>query len=443
MKRKKDFSIVIAYYNNQTILNCLMWILDDLKNKKRYTYEIFVVDDSSKYPLSMPVLNFLDKNKIKYFRKKKNEGISEVRNTAIDITYGDIIVFLDSDCYVKKGYFDTLYNTFKKFINCGMVFGKREPYHDKPFKRFRELKYQYKSGKNQEKNTREFTNSNMNFYLVSGNNMAIKRNVLREIGYFIPNFGCEDLEMQYLIMQAGYSTVYNPKLVVFHDHPHKFIPYLKKAFKYGRGFQKFKDRQGIRFFNNKYYRVYMGVGKIFEKFGSLKGKSLKYKLEVWLMEITDYLTNKLARFIERHFSRKIRTMHGVYGVIYIVKNNKLKFLVAKYDDGYGLIGGRINSGESLREGFIRELNEEVGIKEKNIEKLFLTSEQNDFASNRYKGMERHHFFILKLNNKFKPIPREVNFKWLSYYKMTKLTKWVRTQKIINNIIKKIKEDENL
>jgi len=443
MKTKKDFSIVIAYYNNNTILECLMWLLEDLKKSSRYNYEILIVDDSSKYPLSKPVLKFMKKNKINYFKREKNAGISEVRNTAIELTKGDIIVFLDADCYIKKGYFNELYRTFNKFKRCGMVYGKREAYHDLPFERFRELKYQYKSGKYSEKKIKEFNIKDKDFYLVSGQNMAIKRKVIRERGYFIPNSGCEDIEMQYLIMGAGYTSVYNPKLIIYHEHPHKFWHYIKKAFRYGRGFQRFKDRQGIRLLRNRYYRIYMGYGRIFEKFGSLKGKGLKYKIEVWIMEIGDFLANKLGRFIEKVFNKKNKVSVGAYGLIYKIKNNKLSFLVAKYSDGYGLIGGRLEKGESIEGGFIRELKEEVGLEKKDIVKLFRTNKKHSFASNRAKGMELHQFLIIKLQNNAEPIEKEVKFKWLSENEMKRLTKWVKTQEIINEIIGGIKENENL
>jgi len=443
MTNKKELSIVIAYYNNQTILECLMWILNALKKRKRESYEILIVDDSSKYPLSIPVQAFLKRNKIKHFKKKKNAGISEVRNTALDLTTGEIIVFLDADSYVKEDYFKRVEESFREFKNSGMVFGKREPWKDKPFKRFRELKYRYKSGKYQEKQKKEFTLKNSDFYLVSGQNMAIKREVIRKIGYFIPNSGCEDIEMQYLIMHAGFSTLYDPELIIFHEHDHEYWHYLKKAYRYGKGFQRFKERQGIRLLRNKYYRIYMGAGRIFEKFENLKGKKFRYKLEVWMMEIGDYLANKLARYAERRFGNHIPPMLGAYGVIYRIKNKRLEFLVAKYGKEYGLIGGRVDKGENLRKAFLRELDEEVGITKDKIKEIILTKEINSFASNRSKGMEQHHFFLVKADNQVTAKSKDVNFEWLSDKKISKFTKWERTQKIVNKIVDQIKENENL
>ncbi len=441
--KKVDLSIVIAYYNNKTILECLMWLLDSLKEIKKTKYEILLVDDSSTYPLSEPVLKFMEEKKIRCFRKTSNSGVSEVRNSAIEMTSGEIVLFMDADCYVKKNYFKRLMADFKKLKNCGMVFGKREPYFDEPFKRFRELKYRYKSGKYQEKNIREFTKKDPHFYLVSGQNMAIKRSVMREIGYFIPNTGCEDIEMQYLIMGWGYSAVYDPELVMFHDHPHEYWHYVKKAYKYGKGFERFRERHNISLLKNKYFRAYMGEGKIFSKFESLKNKPFKYKFEVWVMEIGDYFANKIARFMERHFEKKQEIMLGAYGIVYAREGNSLKFLVAKYDDGHGLLGGRMDNNESIRDAFVRELDEEVGIKKDQIKKLILTKEINSFASNRSNGMEKHHFFICKVDSNIVPKNKDVKFEWLPVQKMSSFTKWEGTQRIINNIVNEIKKNENL
>ena len=93
----------------------------------------------------------------------------------------------------------------------------------------------------------------------------------------------------------------------------------------------------------------------------------------------------------------------------------------------------------MREAFIRELEEEVGIKKEQIINLILTKEINLFSSNRSKGMEKHYFFICKVDNKTNPIKKDVNFEWLSESAMAKLTKWEGTQKIINNLVSIIKK----
>ena len=132
-------------------------------------------------------------------------------------------------------------------------------------------------------------------------------------------------------------------------------------------------------------------------------------------------------------------MLGAYGLVYSKVGQKLKFLVAKYKDDYGLLGGQLNKNEDLREAFIRELEEEVGIKKEQIINLILTKEINLFSSNRSKGMEKHYFFICKVDNKTNPIKKDVNFEWLSESAMAKLTKWEGTQKIINNLVSIIKK----
>ena len=143
--------------------------------------------------------------------------------------------------------------------------------------------------------------------------------------------------------------------------------------------------------------------------------------------------------VKKNPNEKNELMLGVYGVIYSKIGQRLRFLVAKYEERYGLLGGRVDKNEELREAFIRELEEEVGIKKEQILKLNLTKEVNSFASNRLNGIEKHHFFICEVDVKANPIKKDVNFEWLSESAMAKLTKWEGTQKIINNLVSIIKK----
>lgn len=132
-----------------------------------------------------------------------------------------------------------------------------------------------------------------------------------------------------------------------------------------------------------------------------------------------------------------KTMSGAYGVVYTYKNDELRFLVAKYNDGYGLLGGRIDNNEEITSAFIRELNEEVGITEKDINTISLADKTHSFESKRSKIGEKHYFIMVNIKETATPVKKDVDFKWLTFSQMQKFTKLKDTQKIISELIKNI------
>ena len=131
-------------------------------------------------------------------------------------------------------------------------------------------------------------------------------------------------------------------------------------------------------------------------------------------------------------------MYGVYGIIYSTKN---KYLVAKYDSGLELVGGRIDNNETFKEAFFRELEEEIGLTKKDVNKIKLLDKKQVFESKRSSGFEIHTFFIVKLNETAEPIKREIDFEWWTREEMFKLTLYKDRQKIINFALGEIEKDE--
>ena len=81
-----------------------------------YTHlEIFLVDDGSPDNCGKICDDFARKdNRIKVIHKK-NGGLSDARNVAIDVAKGEYITFVDSDDFVTSDYVETLYHLVKKY----------------------------------------------------------------------------------------------------------------------------------------------------------------------------------------------------------------------------------------------------------------------------------------------------------------------------------------
>ena len=110
-------SIIITAYNaEKTIERCLNSILENDYSD----YEIILVNDGSK-DNTEKVVELFASDKIKYF-SKKNTGVADSRNYALDRAKGDYITFVDSDDYVSNNYFKSL----EKYLSEGIEIIKRK-----------------------------------------------------------------------------------------------------------------------------------------------------------------------------------------------------------------------------------------------------------------------------------------------------------------------------
>ena len=110
-------SIIITAYNaEKTIERCLNSILENDYSD----YEIILVNDGSK-DNTEKVVELFASDKIKYF-SKKNTGVADSRNYALDKAKGDYITFVDSDDYVSNNYFKGL----EKYLSEGIEIIKRK-----------------------------------------------------------------------------------------------------------------------------------------------------------------------------------------------------------------------------------------------------------------------------------------------------------------------------
>ena len=104
-------SVVVPIYKVEKYLEkCI----NSLLNQTYENIEIILVDDGS--PDSCPKIcdNYKEKDyRIKVIHQK-NGGLSNARNSGLDIAQGKYVTFIDSDDYVSNDYIEYLYNLIKK-----------------------------------------------------------------------------------------------------------------------------------------------------------------------------------------------------------------------------------------------------------------------------------------------------------------------------------------
>ena len=107
-----EISIIVPVYNvEKYIRKCIESIL----NQTFSDFELILVDDGSTDNSG----KICDEYKLKDDRiiviHKKNGGLSSARNVGIDKATGKFLGFVDSDDYIEKDMYETLYNDIKEF----------------------------------------------------------------------------------------------------------------------------------------------------------------------------------------------------------------------------------------------------------------------------------------------------------------------------------------
>ena len=94
MSKKKLDIIIPAYNANKTIIRTLSSVATQ---KVNFKFKVTIVNDASKVGYEKEIKLFKDRLDINVINLEKNVGVGVARQTGIDKTHGDYIVFIDSD----------------------------------------------------------------------------------------------------------------------------------------------------------------------------------------------------------------------------------------------------------------------------------------------------------------------------------------------------------
>lgn len=125
-----NISVIVPVYKVEIYIEkCIHSLLAQTFNN----FEIILIDDQSpdrSIHLAEEILKNQTRVHYKIISKGKNEGLSAARNTGIENSDGEYLLFIDSDDWIEK---ETLQKLFESAISteAGMVvFGIREVYND-------------------------------------------------------------------------------------------------------------------------------------------------------------------------------------------------------------------------------------------------------------------------------------------------------------------------
>jgi cellulose synthase/poly-beta-1,6-N-acetylglucosamine synthase-like glycosyltransferase len=221
-------TVIVPVRNGEETIKPLLDSLQNL-NYEKNSVEVIVVDGNStdktreivkKYPVKLII--------------EKRKGLNLARNVGIKASNGKIVVFTDSDCRVPPDWIQKIVENFEdpkvscvggsaKALNNNFV----SQYADNSIVRLMPLF----------KKREELEEVKPFFRHPAGCNMAFRRNVAEEVGYFDEEirYGFDEVEFADRVCRAGYKMVLDPEVTVWHKHRSTFGELLKQNFQYGKG----------------------------------------------------------------------------------------------------------------------------------------------------------------------------------------------------------------
>jgi len=156
--------------------------------------------------------------------KQHNQGPAAARNNGAKASRGEILVFTDSDCELS---FDFLENIIAPIENNATIVGVQGSYKTKQ----NDFIAQFGQVEIETRYKKMVKNEYIDF--IGTYAAAYKKGIFEQFGGFDQGFRLasgEDTEFSYKLHEAGHKMVFEPKAVVYHQHPNILANYLKTKF---------------------------------------------------------------------------------------------------------------------------------------------------------------------------------------------------------------------
>ena len=227
-KKYPSVTVIVPVRNGEQTIQQLLESLQKLEYK-RNKVEVIVVDGNStdktreivqEYPVKLII--------------EKRKGLNLARNVGIKNSNGEIVAFTDADCIVPPNWIAKIVDNFKDpKISCVGGSAKAldsdfvSQYADNSIVRL----MPFFTKREELERVKPF------FRHPAGCNMAYRKKVAEEVGYFDENiqYGFDEVEFADRICRAGYKMVLDPKVSVWHKHRSTLGEFLKQNFQYGKG----------------------------------------------------------------------------------------------------------------------------------------------------------------------------------------------------------------
>ncbi|MEM4258730.1 MAG: glycosyltransferase [Candidatus Thermoplasmatota archaeon] len=200
-------------------------LLDSLIGQIKPPHEIIVTDANSKDNTQKIVQEYAKNYAfIKLFVKAGTRA--EGRNFGVSKATGDIVAFIDADAIANAYWIQEIEETMK---TADVVAGKEVRFGFQGFSSLPRVGMIHRGV--------DITYPSVN--------LAYKKNVFDEIHGFDPWFKeAEEIDLNYRAVEAGYTLVYNEKVIVYHRARETFLGFIKQSFWYGFGRKELTLKHG-------------------------------------------------------------------------------------------------------------------------------------------------------------------------------------------------------
>ena len=213
----KKVSVIILNYNGvEHIDECLSTVL-----KQTYPHYDVIVVDSASSDLSVNYIQSKYPDVI-LLPFKENLGYAQGNNIGIEHTDGEYVAILNNDTIVEPDWIKELVKTLQSRDDACFVTSKLKIYNDRDTINARGIVIHYTgpSFNNGLFERDDGSSSQMSVPGVNGCAFVARREVLKEIGAFDPDFfmHMEDADISLRARLAGYDILYVPTSVVYHKY---------------------------------------------------------------------------------------------------------------------------------------------------------------------------------------------------------------------------------
>ncbi len=226
---KNKISIIIPCYNSaDTIKKTIENLRTSLRFCKSQEYELIIVNDGSNDGLIGLLKN---EQNVLLINHDTNKGLSAARNTGIRKSTGSLIIFLDSDIYVKEDWIFKMLSVIQKKNIIGVT-GSLGPFPNKRLtllEKYLFSKYRGHQVKNQ--------NTPLDYKSFVFSNTIIKKAALDQTGFFNENlkhYGGEDTELAIRLNKLYPTQMRKCHAYSIHDAGKTLKKYLMNVFEYGK-----------------------------------------------------------------------------------------------------------------------------------------------------------------------------------------------------------------
>ena len=242
-------SIVIATHDRPASLAVT---LDSLMSLNYPRYEIIVVDNAPSSSATADLIASAYRDgpaPVRYLREDE-PGLGRAHNRAIPEVMGSIVAFTDDDVIVDRNWLAELVRGFEFGDRVGCVTGLVVPMElatraQVLFEQFGGFNkgFDWKIFDLKENRPKSPLFPYSAGWFGSGNGMAFKTSVLRQMGGFDAALGAgsiavggDDLESFFEVIWRGYQLVYQPSSVVHHQHRRDYPAFRRQVEGYGLSF---------------------------------------------------------------------------------------------------------------------------------------------------------------------------------------------------------------